>query len=158
MTKEETIYCPKCKLEAPVAGFDKENNICELCKPLDEMPKERTDHKIHELKTWPEYYRLMDKRLKSFEVRKSDRDFKIGDFLYLREWSPETKEYSGEGIVVFVSYILHGGNFGIEDGNCVMSTMSILAARELEFLTRENQLLIEEEIIRISLIDRKDKK
>ena len=33
LKRKETIYCPKCKAEAPVKWFDKENNICELCKP-----------------------------------------------------------------------------------------------------------------------------
>lgn len=77
--------------------------------------------KTHKLKTWTEYFQAMRFGIKRFEVRKNDRDFQVGDFLYFEEWLPETKEYTGEKIVVEVAYILHGGQFGIEEGYCVMS-------------------------------------
>lgn len=35
---------------------------------------------------------------KRFEVRKNDRDFKVGDFLVLQEYDPEADTYIG-GIV-----------------------------------------------------------
>lgn len=37
---------------------------------------------IHELKTLPEYFELVRKGIKNFEVRKNDRDFKVGDMLF----------------------------------------------------------------------------
>lgn len=77
--------------------------------------------KIHELKTWPDYFFRVFAGQKNFEIRKNDRDFQIGDTLVLREWSPDTKEYTGREVNKEVTYILHGGNFGIEAGYCILS-------------------------------------
>lgn len=77
--------------------------------------------KKHELKTWPDYYYRIFTGQKKFEVRKNDRDFQIGDTLHLKEFDPEKQEYTGRELLVTVSYILHGGQFGIEAGYCVMS-------------------------------------
>ena len=45
--------------------------------------------KTHELKTLPEYFELVRTEVKNFEVRKNDRDFKVGDLLILKEWNGE---------------------------------------------------------------------
>lgn len=74
----------------------------------------------HRLKTWPRFFNLIKNGAKTFEVRKNDRDFKVGDILILEEWNPSTKEYTGDYIEKYISYILHGDQFGIEKGYCVM--------------------------------------
>jgi hypothetical protein len=74
---------------------------------------------IHELKTWPEYYRDVTLGIKNFEVRKTDRLFCIGDKLVLKEFDPDTG-YTGRSCEREITYILHGGQFGIEIGYCVM--------------------------------------
>ena len=76
---------------------------------------------IHELKTWPEYFQEVFISHKMFEVRKCDRDFQLGDILILKEWNPVTEDYTGRKLARTVTYILHGPQFGIEDGYCVMS-------------------------------------
>lgn len=81
--------------------------------------------KLHELKTWPDYYFRIFSGQKKFEVRKNDRDFQIGDTLKLKEWNPETKDYTGRELLAEISYILPGGQFGIESGYCVMSIKPI---------------------------------
>lgn len=75
----------------------------------------------HELKTWPKNFQMVLDGEKTFEVRRFDRDFKIGDYLYLKEYYPYTDAYSGRVISCTVTYILMGGSFGIEPGFCVMS-------------------------------------
>lgn len=77
--------------------------------------------KQHELKTWPDYFYRIFSGQKRFEVRKNDRDFQIGDVLYLKEYDPETGEYTGRELFKNVTYVLKGGQFGIVDGYCVMS-------------------------------------
>lgn len=59
---------------------------------------------IHELKTWPIYFSATASGVKTFEIRKDDRNFQIGDSLKLREWNPETKTYTGREMSVKVSY------------------------------------------------------
>jgi len=76
---------------------------------------------VHELKTWPEHFQLVWNREKKFEVRKKDRPFSVGDKLFLKEYDPQTHEYTGRQFNVEVTHILHGGVFGVEKGFCVMS-------------------------------------
>lgn len=75
----------------------------------------------HDLKTWPEYFNEIFLGHKTFEVRKNDRDFKVGDYLILKEWDQNTNSYTGRMMVRKVSYIFKGGEFGVKDGYVVMS-------------------------------------
>lgn len=75
---------------------------------------------IHELKSIPPFYQEVERGMKSFEVRKNDRNFQVGDKLYLREWIPAGSAYTGREKVVTIVYILHGGKFGIDTEYVVM--------------------------------------
>jgi hypothetical protein len=74
----------------------------------------------HDLKTWPEFFRRVRSGQKNFEVRKNDRDFQVGDTLVLLEYNPVSNRYEGNEIHKVISYVLHGGQFGIEQGYCVL--------------------------------------
>lgn len=76
---------------------------------------------IHELKTWPQYFNQIASGRKRFEVRRADRNFQIGDILFLKEWDPGTDNYTGRFFKRYVTYILEGGSFGIERGYCILS-------------------------------------
>jgi hypothetical protein len=79
---------------------------------------------IHELKTWPEYYEKIVTGEKTFEVRKLDRFFNVGDTLVLKEWSPvrwqEAGGYSGREAERKVTYVMNGGKWDIPEGICIM--------------------------------------
>lgn len=75
---------------------------------------------IHNLKCWPEYFEAIDHGLKTFDVRKNDRNYSVGDVLTFDEWHPGVKEYTGnvsDGWEVI--YVLRDFP-GIEPGYCVM--------------------------------------
>jgi len=74
----------------------------------------------HELKTWPDYFRMVESGHKSFEVRRYDRNFQPGEMLLLREWDPVDEEYTGRQVERRISFILTGGKFGIEAGFCIL--------------------------------------
>lgn len=76
--------------------------------------------KIIELKIWPVFFDAVVRGIKTFEVRKDDRDFQLGDTIKLREWNPVWKIYTGDETTVVITYILRNGSFGIEEGYCVM--------------------------------------
>lgn len=64
---------------------------------------------VHDLKTWPRYFQAVLDGTKTFEIRTTvDRTFHVGDTLLLREWSPESKDYSGRSCEKVVSYIAQG--------------------------------------------------
>lgn len=76
---------------------------------------------IHVLKTWPEPFEAVRRDLKRYEIRKADRPFAVGDKLHLREWDPEAETYSGRGLLVTVTYLTPGGEWGLPADVCVMS-------------------------------------
>ena len=78
---------------------------------------------IHTLKCWPAYFNRLGTNEKTFEVRRNDRDFQAGDVLDIREYDPTTLggAYTGRTLSRRVSYVLHGGQFGIKRGYVVMA-------------------------------------
>jgi hypothetical protein len=76
---------------------------------------------IHELKTWPEYFQEVFMDHKTFEVRKADRDFKVGDKLILKEWDNVNERFTGRQLARTITYILPGGQFGVWKGFVVMA-------------------------------------
>lgn len=74
---------------------------------------------IHELKILPEYFDAVDRREKTFEIRKNDRGFKVGDYLTLKEWDGE--QYTGREVSRYVNYILYDWTGGLQDGWCIMN-------------------------------------
>lgn len=73
----------------------------------------------HELKTWPMYFDAIVDGTKTFELRRADRDFTIGDTLWLREWQPDFKGdyYTGREVEVEVTYVLQdAAHFGLLNG------------------------------------------
>lgn len=89
----------------------------------------RTQHSrapiIHELKILPEYYNEVLSKNKLFELRKNDRDYKVGDFLILKEF--ENGNYTGRATArLMISYILYGPNeYGLMDNYCILGWNNI---------------------------------
>lgn len=84
---------------------------------------------LHELKTDPEVFDAVKRGEKTFEIRKDDRGFAVGDSLWLRKTVHTGEEmkagkplyYEGDPLVVRVSYILRGPVYGLADGWVIMS-------------------------------------
>lgn len=77
--------------------------------------------RTHELKTWPAFYERVISNDKNFEVRVDDRSYQTGDMLILKEWNPETELYTSREVSRFVTFVMHGGQFGIEPGYVVLA-------------------------------------
>ena len=77
---------------------------------------------IHELKTWPKFFKQIEKGYKHFELRKDDRDYNVGDTLRLIEFDPKMSYRTGKCIDCEVTSILRKSiEFGLMDGYCIMS-------------------------------------
>lgn len=60
---------------------------------------------IHDLKTWPVFFESVATCEKTFEIRKGDRCYNVGDTLFLREFDPEKQNYTGRQVLRVVTYI-----------------------------------------------------
>lgn len=77
----------------------------------------------HKLKTWPDAFWAMWDGLKTFELRRDDRDFQVGDTLLLHEWDRSLRHgFTGAWIRAEVTFILRAGVFpGLEEGHVIMA-------------------------------------
>lgn len=79
----------------------------------------------HSLKCWPVPFAAIIDGTKTHEIRVNDRDFKAGDLLRLKEWDPETGEYTLRIITRRVTYVTNGGQWGLPENLCVMSIREV---------------------------------
>lgn len=81
----------------------------------------------HTLKTIQPYYSKVESGEKTFEIRRNDRPFKVGDTLILQEYIALTKTYTGEEVKKKITYIFNGSSdFGM------YTDFVILAIKEIE--------------------------
>lgn len=93
--------------------------------------------RTHDLKCWPSFFAAVLDGSKTFEVRKNDRDFAVGDVLDIREWDPcadriefgvrmhGVGDYTKRDCKRRVTYVLRGGEFGITAGFCVLGLAEV---------------------------------
>ena len=74
----------------------------------------------HDLKIWTTFFDMLQSGTKTFELRRNDRNYQVGDVLHLREWRVSEEVFTGRECMRTVSYILAGGQFGIEEGYVAM--------------------------------------
>jgi len=74
----------------------------------------------HELKTWPGPFDAVWRGNKTAELRKLDRDFRVGDTLILRCYLPDLGRYDGRSVHATITHIVHVG-FGLQDGHGMLS-------------------------------------
>lgn len=87
---------------------------------------------IHELKTVNRYWDAVVAGTKTFEVRRNDRAFQTGDVIVLTRttesghYDTRPEDRLGDGAFTKsqrsfrITYLLQGGQFGIEPGYCVL--------------------------------------
>lgn len=71
---------------------------------------------IHELKIAPCYYEEDIACRKTFEIRKNDRDFQVGDRVLLQEYLDG--EYTGRSVMFKITYLT---DYEQKEGYCVFS-------------------------------------
>ena len=74
----------------------------------------------HDLKTETEYYQAVEQGKKKFELRKNDRDFQVGDIIYLQETVKGLR--TGRKLPPMeIRYILYGGVYGLDKNYCIIN-------------------------------------
>lgn len=74
----------------------------------------------HELKCWPSYFAAIRSGSKSFEIRRNDREFAVGDTIVLREFSPADASYTGQAETRLITFLLSEEEFGVVHGFVVI--------------------------------------
>jgi hypothetical protein len=87
----------------------------EMGLDLYQLPKVQ-----HELKCWPIYFSETWDLKKPFEIRKNDRNFKVGDLVLLREYEFQFQKYTNRSILAEIMYILR--DMFLEPGFVVFTT------------------------------------
>jgi len=105
-----------------ITGYDKSTDQY-LLSPTVEEPSQ-----VHDLKCWPPYWDQINQGRKTFEIRRDDRGFRVGDLLVLREWIPDEwlekdvpGEFTGRVCYRVVTSVLIGGKFGLAEGYVALS-------------------------------------
>ena len=76
--------------------------------------------KIHTLKTVAPYFEDVLDGEKTFDIRKNDRKFRVGDILILKEYKPKDDIYSGRELRRVIKYIFTGGRYGLDKDYCIL--------------------------------------
>jgi hypothetical protein len=108
-----------------IMGHNWRYQRCERCNAWRDMPA-RADapapspRKVHVLKIWPQFAPSVAHGDKPFEVRLDDgRDFKVGDLCMYCVFDPIAQQYGSLRIHALITYVLPGGQFGIQEGYVV---------------------------------------
>jgi hypothetical protein len=80
----------------------------------------------HRLKTWTPYYDDVVEGRKTFELRKNDRGYEVGDELVLIRWDPDQGVATGEEATFVVTFITDGQAFdALQSGWVCMGIKSV---------------------------------
>ncbi len=82
----------------------------------------------HAVKSWPHLFDATLSGAKRHEMRRrGERDYRVGDFLLLREYDPARALYTGRELLLRVTYVTSAENQcalsgeGLDPDYCVMS-------------------------------------
>lgn len=84
---------------------------------------------IHELKIYPDFFNAVISGEKTFEIRKNDRQFKVGDILALNEW--DWNSYTGRSCLVYVDFIMNNPEY-VKEGMVIMAIKPCATCRLTE--------------------------
>lgn len=74
---------------------------------------------VHELKILPRYFEAVLNKTKTWDLRKDDRGFQVGDLIRLHEFDGE--KYTGRSMVKTIAYKFNDTGYGLEEGYCILS-------------------------------------
>lgn len=93
---------------------------------------------IHELKLQQPFFDDVYFNKKEFEVRKNDRNYKVGDRLRLIEFPSDNPKF----VLKDIKYILDGGQYGIEKGYVVLGLREIPKAEPLSVIIERDKMMM----------------
>lgn len=98
--------------------------------------------KIHELKILSENFNAVNEEIKTFEIRKNDCNYQVGDLLHLKEWDGE--KYTNNSVYVQVTYI---SDYAQIDKYVVLAIRSVPNAIPIYLKMSEKEQKVFQELI-----------
>lgn len=84
----------------------------------------------HELKLSTEFFPAVAQGIKTFEIRKNDRGYELGDILILSEWELTGHFYTGRKLIAEITYIT---NYAQQDNYIVMGIKLVKHKLQVEY-------------------------
>lgn len=102
------------------SGLDWRNIYPKNTDLVEKIFQESNEPQLHDLKTESKYFRMVKDGLKTFEVRKNDRHYKVGDRIRLHEVvnGQETGDVLPE---LVIAYVFYGGEYGLDPEYCIFN-------------------------------------
>lgn len=101
----------------------------------------------HRVKTWPTFFSDVVSGKKKFELRVDDRGYAVGDYFVHEEWSPMSKEYSGQVFNQKIVYIVRWedvpSSWGLKEGWCILGLETVGMTQNRAMFTREQLETVE---------------
>lgn len=89
---------------------------------MEKLPSQTREQQIHEVKLGTEFFDDALSNKKTFEIRKNDRNYRVGDLLELKEYANGAE--TGRTITKYIAYILEEYS-GLFEGYCIMATIPV---------------------------------
>lgn len=96
MTSLHILTCPRCGRPGCRYGGER-------CDDADATPATCVPVTTHVLKSWPQFFDPISRGMRTHELRRNDRQYRIGDFLELREFCPERASLTGRVCVALIT-------------------------------------------------------
>lgn len=112
------------------SSFDEVCTKCGLTDPRGPCPVEGDRGTDHVLRSWPHLFQPMMKGVKTHDLRKDDRGYKVGDIILYREYDIAVGAYTGREQQFEVTYIT-----GRNEGQSPCAVSSVVLDREYVILS-----------------------
>lgn len=87
----------------------------------------------HDIKILPHYFEDVLKHIKTFELRKDDQNYQVGDIVNLHEF--DGQNYTGQIATIQISYVLRNvSKYGLQDGYCIFTWKEVLSTELLSLV------------------------
>lgn len=94
--------------------------------------------RTHELKSWSQFFRPIVAGERTHELRRNDRDYRVGDRLLLREYDPSMGTYTGSHCEVAITSITSRdvpcavSDQGLDPDFCILSVRVVSLSPDLQ--------------------------
>ena len=84
---------------------------------------------VHKIKIKKKYYDAVLSGEKTFEIRKNDRDYQVGDIIHFVPIADDCNMIIPHNPNEYkITYVFHGGEYGLEKGYCVFGIAPTIEA------------------------------